>query len=204
LAWKDSRTRKTARFASVDCSTASIARSTAPACLRSLGQRLLSCRSRARVSNCTSTRRSSTKATNAGQAFRASGVKLGRAKQSPLKPIWNEGRWSCSCLKVFTKVIHPAESPARSNTTAGHQIAARSATDLRIHPTQSQPVQEHYCSTACSSQRCTSKSSAGGIGAGPPVSMALRKAAQQATWPLSCERRRRVLKPGMPQAWSLR
>jgi len=65
-------------------------------------------------------------------------------------------------------------------------------------------IQKYYRPTACRSQRCTSNSSAAGIGAGPPASMAARKALQQATWPLSWERRRRVRKPGRPQAWSLR
>ena len=65
-------------------------------------------------------------------------------------------------------------------------------------------IQAYYRPTACSNQRCTSNSSAAGIGAGPPALMAARKALQQPSCPLSCDNRRRVRKPGMPQAWSLR
>ena len=54
------------------------------------------------------------------------------------------------------------------------------------------------------SQRWTSNNSNTDIGGGPPTSIAFKKAAQQACWPLSCARRRRVLNPGIPQAWSLR
>jgi len=58
--------------------------------------------------------------------------------------------------------------------------------------------------TACNNHRCTSSSSAAGIGAGPPERIASRKALQHASCPLSCARRRRVRKPGRPQAFKVR